>query len=66
MDALEILRRLAYPLKKGMEFDTQRQMDTYLKEHPGADRRNHSVKQEWTNAERGEFDPSLRGDKLEV
>ena len=42
------LRRHLVPIlmKTAMEFDTQEALDKYLKDHPGADRSNHTVKKQ--------------------
>lgn len=44
-------------LKVGMEFDTQDALDKYLKEHPDADKSNHSVKKQ--TEDRGNFSDTL-------
>ena len=46
MDNKKIARELVRLARDimGTEFDSQEAMDKYLKEHPGADKSNHSVK----------------------
>ena len=42
----ELRKHLVPILRTAMEFDTQDALDKYLKEHPDADRSNHSVKKD--------------------
>lgn len=42
------------------EFDTKEELDAYLKEHPDADRSNHSVKSKGDDAEGKEEKPAKR------
>ena len=40
----ELRKHLLPLLKVGMDFPTQEALDKYLKDHPGADKSNHSVR----------------------
>lgn len=56
MTRLEQLR-----IKIAMEFDTEKELQTYLKEHPGADRANHSVKKDSESSKTDPAFDNLRG-----
>ena len=43
---LDLRPHLLPLLKKATEFDTQSAMDKYMKDHPGEDKTNHSVKKD--------------------
>ena len=53
-------RELLAFLKEAREFPNQKALDKYLRDHPGADRRNHSVRKPAPKKKDLEFDKEHR------